>query len=1210
MNNLEGESLRPVYLEIEGLHSFKTRQEIDFYKLGETGLFGIFGPTGSGKSTILDAITLALYGNVQRAVRGTQGIINTTADFVRVCFTFDLVRNDAKKRYRVERIYKRKKDSDTSVETKSARLFEIREDQNIPLVDKPGEVTARVEELLGLQLDDFTRTVVLPQNKFHEFLLLEKAKKRDMLEKIFFLEEYGRQLVDRVSKRMSSVKIRLASLEGAISSLGECSEKVLMEAEIRLKQAKEQRDRIDVQMKQMEDRFHEAKEVWSLSEEYSHIVEAERQHHLRQKEMDEKRTILECAQKAAGLAGAIAKYREGKKQLADTDVLLSVTVENMEKTEERLQNARIVHSQCREASDKEQPVLIERRTKLGEALLVKNEIAALDTVLQRLRERYTELKQQITALDKTIESIKLALAEIEKERGECKKELELLKVDAGYRSVIQKGARMQDELQGLEVERSKLEEKHKELCSKVIELQKTEARLEEEGAAVKALLDQLKLQEEAHRTQCPEDRALVLEEIEHLHAFRAVLASLEMVGRDSGMLEARIADICKQTDLYTGKLAGTQQSLEELRTLLVQLREKELQVKHLCDMDAAFVLAQTLIEGEPCPVCGSAHHPAPAIRTGDTEQGRSSDELKSIREEIAAVEGRYRECEAESIRLLEQMKTLKERHAAAEEELAAKRREYGTLLEKLPENMRTMELPAIRAALEKTEIRNQEQLKAIEQWEQTSEDIRKRMVKANEMMAGHKEREAAVKTELSVHGAALGELEHSLNDLDGRRSDKLKEYQAFLQQNRIDDAHMELKRLSNRDVEHEKCQKRMEQLESKEKDRRNELDLLIAQRQQLYSSFDEVRVEGEALKRQRSEKEQKIVEVAGDKDVAEAIRTVESALEALAVREKEASELVRALEASFNDLHTQRKTLENQRKIFNDAVEEDGLRLEKALKENGFSGIEAAEQCMIPLEQKESIDREIKEYERIQRNLEAQREMLVKRLAGRNISEEEWRRINEEYLQKQQEKEQCIERMEEAKNSFASIRKNFDIWVKLHGELVEHRRKLELLEQIQKLLKGNSFVEYILEERLRYIAREASETLGVLTKYKYSLELDAENGFVIRDNSNGGVHRPVNSLSGGETFLTSLSLALALSKQIQLKGQSPLEFFFLDEGFGTLDSDLLDNVMDSLGRLSTGERVIGLISHVPELRNRMTRRLIVDPPSADGQGSRVRIEKA
>ncbi|MDD3439443.1 MAG: hypothetical protein PHI04_08530, partial [Clostridiaceae bacterium] len=70
------------------------------------------------------------------------------------------------------------------------------------------------------------------------------------------------------------------------------------------------------------------------------------------------------------------------------------------------------------------------------------------------------------------------------------------------------------------------------------------------------------------------------------------------------------------------------------------------------------------------------------------------------------------------------------------------------------------------------------------------------------------------------------------------------------------------------------------------------------------------------------------------------------------------------------------------------------------------------------------------------------------------------------------------------------------------------------------------------------------------------------------------------------------------------------EFFFLDEGFGTLDSSLLDIVIGALERLSTRERVIGLISHVPDLKRRITRRLVVEAPMVNGSGSRVIMEKA
>lgn len=141
------------------------------------------------------------------------------------------------------------------------------------------------------------------------------------------------------------------------------------------------------------------------------------------------------------------------------------------------------------------------------------------------------------------------------------------------------------------------------------------------------------------------------------------------------------------------------------------------------------------------------------------------------------------------------------------------------------------------------------------------------------------------------------------------------------------------------------------------------------------------------------------------------------------------------------------------------------------------------------------------------------------------------------------------------------------------------------------------------------VSRAASERLGQLTRQRYALEVDSGGGFVIRDDANGGVRRPVTTLSGGETFLTSLALALALSAQIQLKGIYPLQFFFfLDEGFGTLDQDLLETVITALEKLHMDKLTVGVISHVPELKARLPRKLIVHPAEPSGSGSRIVME--
>lgn len=123
----------------------------------------------------------------------------------------------------------------------------------------------------------------------------------------------------------------------------------------------------------------------------------------------------------------------------------------------------------------------------------------------------------------------------------------------------------------------------------------------------------------------------------------------------------------------------------------------------------------------------------------------------------------------------------------------------------------------------------------------------------------------------------------------------------------------------------------------------------------------------------------------------------------------------------------------------------------------------------------------------------------------------------------------------------------------------------------------------LLKKRLMSVSRDASERLGILTRQRYAIEVDSQGGFIMRDDANGGVKRPVSTLSGGETFLTSLALALSLSAQIQLRGEYPLQFFFLDEGFGTLDGELLDTVVTALEKLQSNNLSIGVISHVQEL---------------------------
>ncbi|MBP3966196.1 AAA family ATPase, partial [Paenibacillus lignilyticus] len=227
--------MKPISLRLSGLQSYREPQEVDFERLTEAGVFGIFGPTGSGKSSILDAITLALYGKVERAANGTQGIMNQAEKTLAVSFTFELSGAGEKKRFRVERQFKR--GGDVSVSNTISRFVEITEAGDIVLADKLVDVTRCVEAQIGLHMQDFTRAVVLPQGKFAEFLSLTGKDRRSMLQRLFRLERFGDGLALKLSQRMKAAEAALNEAAAEQLGLGDASAEAVAAAEARYREA-------------------------------------------------------------------------------------------------------------------------------------------------------------------------------------------------------------------------------------------------------------------------------------------------------------------------------------------------------------------------------------------------------------------------------------------------------------------------------------------------------------------------------------------------------------------------------------------------------------------------------------------------------------------------------------------------------------------------------------------------------------------------------------------------------------------------------------------------------------------------------------------------------------------------------------------------------------------------------------------------------------
>ena len=1159
--------MKPISLKIKGLNSFVEDQTIDFNKLTDKGLFGIFGPTGSGKTTILDGITLALYGEVSRK---STNFINTNCDKANIHYVFQ-ISGAENKIYAIDREFKRDKKSGNPVSGK-CKIIDITDGKEEILADKVKEVTNLTKEILGLSLDDFTRTVVLPQGKFSEFLKLEGKNRREMLERLFNLQQYGDNLSYKLGRKISSNRRKYDVLLGEMKGYENINTLTLDEKTSELKEISESLNKKETEFKFIEDKFNKMKTIWNLKLELDDYVNKEKLLKEREEEIKEKDSKYAIGTSILKVYPYIEFYNSTIKLLEDTKKKEKELSALVSKLKEEKINKDLEYKEIKEKREKLLPKLQEEKIKAEDALDETNLLKQMKKELVSLKELKESLEENAKISEEKLKKITFDLDNILKELGEIDNRIDNIKIDSAIKEALHKGILYTDKKIDLNSQLKALILKEEVINKNIIDNEELKNRLNSELLSEREYIKNKEEEIKILEGKCPGDEKSLLD---YQNKYTEIKDKWDKYNKLT-------SDINKNNSIVSENL----KVLDELKVKENSINNELLKLKDLEKKHERSILAnklrEELIEDNPCPVCGSIHHDLSNIEdiNIDNMSTVNIDELESdllsTRNEIIKLDTRTSNYKENNEKLLEEISSL-----------GTEFKEYK--VEALDKELKDL-------------------IEAVESYNKNKVILEKEFNGSRERLYKIEGTYNNISTIITENKGQLDTLIREKEILNEKIQDVSKIIEDISSSLNVTDFNKKNDEIISFEKEKEELINKSKELRKSESERNSEKEACINDINVLKGRIIKGVSIIEEKERLSNEKETLIRNKIGE------VQDVEGLILDITTRLTE-------LENSYLKIEKEKESIDNNYTVKNEElisifskvrelkdreiVEKE--RIDSSIKEENLVSIDYIKTNYISKEELANMRNEIDLYKSEELKVKGAIESLENKIKDSNITEEQWLGIQKE----KEDKEIELTELRESRIKKEEEVKVIKTKVKELDELLTEKTKLDhtiaLLNDLEKLFKGKKFVEFVAINRLKYVSREASKRLKEITNGNYGLEVDEDGKFKIRDYKNGGVERDASTLSGGETFLASLSLSLALSSEIQLKGTAPLELFFLDEGFGTLDDNLLEVVMSSLEKIHNDKLKIGLISHVDSIKNRVPVKLIVKPAEA-GIGSKCDIE--
>ncbi|MBC5992658.1 AAA family ATPase [Pontibacter cellulosilyticus] len=1192
-------------VRFQNLNSLKGKHEIRFDQspLAEAGLFAITGPTGAGKTTILDAITVGLYGRVHRhnEEKPLELMTRHTAES-----TSEVEFEANGRRYRSKWNIRRSRGKlDGKILAVHMELCDLEDDKPFDL--RPSQVPEKVAELCGLDYSQFLRSVMLSQGDFARFLKASSSERSNLLEKItdtgiyseiskyaFEKAKIERQKREDLERKLKDVQLlpeeQLQAYQQSITELtaqeailraeqNTLQEKVQWLQQVAQLQAKQQQHKSTLQAQEQK--------LESLQPDFLKLQHHEQAHQF----------VGELAE-IKSINGKVAEVQEQLQLLEKRIPVLETELEAAGKLALEASKAQVQQEQALQALE---PVLVE--------------VNKLDHQLNSIRESYSKNKTAYVTFEEQLKQ--------EKTLHQSKQqELEKLTQEAtSIKNWLEQNAKLQDLKEYLpefkttlrdiqDVEQRIKRNKHEQQELEQLRQQEAQQRNSLQEALVQQQEQQVKHQQQKEEKLAELQVILAVKSMEELE--QAAQSQPALVAKYERLLELaqhhtghqqKLQSIIEQKQQHEQQLTKTNQQLKETQAKYKQALEHLEALQKLVQLQQQIQQYEearhTLHKDEPCPLCGSKEHPfadggyifdlPEEVQKRDSQQLLVKELEQSINQlHLAAgtLEQKKQltttaiaDSEAEINRLLLAFEQLAEGLAQRIE--ISESGKLASLLSSQQESAQVLQqqLAQARALSRTLESINQqlqqlreEQLQTqakYEQLQQTDKLHLSQLQKLQTTLTDDQE-------QLQVHTQTAGSfastyglkyvseerllLQQELDKLASTYTQKQQQLEGMREQ--YASTREQVKHLKERVQEKEtELQQRQQAL----KEEHEQLAILKANRNTLFGDKDPEQ------ERKKAQQERKTI--------------AERAEEARSLQQQKQQELqeTKSRQADCHSKHQQNKSV----------LDELSAGLLRVLQQKGIETIEALSQMLLERDEADRLA-----------NLKAQTEKHLTELR-KSISD-----VEQELAQLQAEEltTESIDLLQQQHQQ--STEKNRDLIAQRarHQQLLEldalQRNKNKALAeelsvqqqvyqrwaQLADLIgssDGTKFSKFAQGLTLARLVELANRHLHKLNdRYRILKSAADDLELLIVDTYQAEAVRPMNTLSGGESFLVSLALALGLSDLAGRRTQ--INSLFIDEGFGTLDAETLDAAITTLENLQESGKMIGIISHVEALKERIS----------------------